>query len=447
MKAAPIIAATFTSAIASFAAVTPEVSGVEMTQSASSRLVTITYALANAPAVVTLDIETNCVVDGATVWASIGGQAVCNAQGAVWRKVTAEDLDGTGRGVITWRPDLSWPDHKISDGGARAVVTAWALDNTPDYMVVNISSGAAPHSQRYYPAVDFLPGGIISNDSYRTSMLVMRKIMAKGVPWTMGSPETEMGRTSYNEYPHVVTLTNNYYIGVFEMTQAQWSSIPTNRRMPSSFTNMVGRSLRPVENVSYNEIRLSGSTSENLDHEWPADPDGSSFLGLLRNQTGLDFDLPSEAQWEFAARAGNGTGMWGDGSAYTSDNDCANLNHIGRNAYNGGKLFDGETYSNPTFGCTTENGTAICGSYAPNAWGIYDMHGNVSEWCLDWYVHNNVSLGGAVCVTKSSDGRARRGGHCVQGAKSCRPAARSYDKADTRYYQIGFRVACRAGLD
>ena len=449
MNTKSIVVAMFVPAIAAFAAVTPEVSGVDMIQSSSSRLVTITYTLANAPAVVTLDIETNCVVDGETVWTSIGGQAVCNAQGAVWRKVVADDLNGEGKAVITWRPDLSWPDHKIAAGGARAVVTAWALDNTPDYMVVDIFEGAAQNSQKYYPAADFLPGGLLSNDSYRTSAIVMRKIMAKGVPWTMGSPETESGRTSYSERPHIVTLTNNYYIGVFEMTQAQWGCLPTNRKSPSCHTNMVGRSLRPVENVCFNEIRLSNTATENLAYEWPADPNTASFLGLLRTRTGLDFDLPSDAQWEFAARAGNGTGKWGDGTAYTSDTNCTNLNHLGRNAYNGGKVFDGENYTNSKYDCTVENGTAICGTYVPNSWGIYDMHGNVAEWCLDWYVHNNVSLGGAVNTTKpaSEAARVRRGAHCHNGASSCRLAARSSDAANTRYYQIGFRVVCRAGLD
>ena len=122
-------------------AAVPEVSGVSMTQD-SSRLVTIAYTLADAPAVITLDVQTNYLDGAGTKWASIGGEVICTAQGDVWKKVAA------GAHTITWRPDLFWPDHKIPDGGARAVVTAWPLDNPPDYMVVDISAAAQPNTQR-----------------------------------------------------------------------------------------------------------------------------------------------------------------------------------------------------------------------------------------------------------------------------------------------------------
>ena len=124
------------------AADTPEVENVVMSQAQFGRTVTVTYKLKNAPAVVTFDVETNTLADASGEWVSIGGEAVCNAKGAVWRKVTEADADSEGKYTITWRPDLSWEGHKVSlaDGGARAVVTAWALDNTPDYMVVDIST-------------------------------------------------------------------------------------------------------------------------------------------------------------------------------------------------------------------------------------------------------------------------------------------------------------------
>ena len=129
---------------------TPEVSNVVMTQSEYGRRVTITYDLNNAAngAVVTLDIETNKTGSATNVdsdWVSIGGAAICNAQGDVWKKVSQ------GNKTITWRPDLSWEGHKVelAGGGARAVVTAWALDNTPDYMVVDISAGAQPNTSGF----------------------------------------------------------------------------------------------------------------------------------------------------------------------------------------------------------------------------------------------------------------------------------------------------------
>ena len=128
------IAALAAATSAALPAAVPEVSGVTMAQ-ASDRLVTITYTLADAPAVITLDVQTNVTGD---VWASIGGEAVWNAMGDVWKKVE------TGSRTITWRPDLSWPDHVIADGGARAVVTAWSLGKVPSTMPMRISAASRP---------------------------------------------------------------------------------------------------------------------------------------------------------------------------------------------------------------------------------------------------------------------------------------------------------------
>ena len=226
----------------------PTVSSVTMTQPESSRRVTISYNI-DAEAVVTIDVQTNATANAEATdpgWTSIGGAAVCNATGDVWKKVSS------GSHTITWRPDLSWPDHKVADGCARAVVTAWALDNTPDYMAVDVSSAAQPDTQSYYPAADFVPGGV-SNGLYKTTMLLMRKIMAKDVKWTMGSTTLEtQERKSPRENTHQVSLTNNYYIGVYEVTWSQWSQIATNSGASAYFTT--DRFMRPVDFVSYNEI-------------------------------------------------------------------------------------------------------------------------------------------------------------------------------------------------
>ena len=115
--------------VATFASAAPEVSNVTMTQDAlNGRLVTITYNLSE-DAVVTLDVLTNATPNAATGWVSIGGEAICNAQGAVWRKVTSADADGNGNYTIKWRPDLSWADElgkgfKVEDGCAKVAVTA-----------------------------------------------------------------------------------------------------------------------------------------------------------------------------------------------------------------------------------------------------------------------------------------------------------------------------------
>ena len=443
-----------------FTSAAPEVSNVTMTQDVSNgRLVIITYNLTE-DAVVTMDVQTNATPNAATGWASIGGEAVCNAQGAVWRKVTSADADGNGKYTITWRPDLSWADElgkgfKVADGCAKVVLTAWALNNTPNYMVVDISSAAQPNTQKYYPSVDFLPGGILGNPDYRTTSIVMRKIMAKDVEWTMGSTSIETSRTSEREATHKVTLTNNYYMGVFEVTQAQWAQVAVNSAQKGFFT--VESSMRPMEQVSYNEIRNTvNSQQANVSYNWPANPNPSSFLGLLRSKTGIDdFDLPSEAQWEFAARAGNGGGYWGNGSAIKNTATDENLNLLGRYQYNGGRIGT-NSGTLPAADCATANGTAIVGSYAPNAWGLYDVHGNVWEWCLDWFADDVTAYGGKVNINPATPAntlagteggtRVTRGGSFANAAGFSRPANR-FDIAPTaRQSYYGFRVLCTAGL-
>ena len=421
-----ILCAAATASAMLMASDTPEVSNVTMTQASFGRQVTITYELNNAPngAVVTLDVETNAA---GNVWASIGGEAVCNAQGDVWKKVSQ------GSRTITWRPDLSWEGHKITlaNGGARAVVTAWSLDNTPAYMVVDISATGGADKQTYYPGADFVPGGV-ANSLYKTTTFLMRKIMAKDVTWTMGSV-AESGRNATRETPHQVTLTNNYYIGVYEVTQTQWQQITGYN--PSYFKTE--QAMRPLEQVDYRDIRQGKGTAEEIASAsggvYPAAPYGESFLGLLRTKTHIDFDLPSEAQWEFAARAGNGEGYWSDGSAIQISNDMdANLGRLGRYKLNGGGTA-------PASDCGVTNGTAIVGSYAPNAWGLYDVHGNVFELCLDFYADNITSLNGAVNTTQS-DYRVIRGGSWSHNAGPCRSAFRT--NFTKRFNTTGFRVAC-----
>ena len=447
LTAAALAAATS----AALPAAVPEISGVTMTQ-ASDRLVTITYTLADAPAVVTVDVQTNVTGD---VWASIGGEAVWNAAGDVWKKVGDGLTEGNSTsGTITWRPDHSWPDHKIADGGARAVVTAWALDNTPDYMAVDITATGGADTQTYYPTADFVPGGV-TNGLYKTTKLLMRKIMAKGVEWTMGSV-AESGRNATRETTHQVKLDANYYIGVYPVTQTQWQQVTGYN--PSNFTT--DRTMRPVEKVSYTDIRQGKGTASTAASAtggvYPAEPYGDSFLGLLRTKTDIDFDLPSEAQWEFAARAGNGEGYWGDGSAMRiSSNKDAGLDLLGRYQYNGGKI-ETNSGTNPAADCEPTNGTAIVGSYAPNAWGLYDMHGNVWEWCLDWFADDITAHGGKVNIDPakpantlsgaSGANRVVRGGSWDTAAGFCRPAFRIYITPTNRINAGGFRVLCSAGL-
>ena len=284
----------------------------------------------------------------------------------------------------------------------------------------------------------------------------MRKIMAQGVEWTMGSADGETLRVAAAEEPHAVTLTNNYYIGVFEVTQAQWKNIATNSSLAANFT--VDGAMRPMEKTSYNEIRnAADSATADPSYDWPADPNPSSFLGLLRSKTGLDFDLPSEAQWEFAARAGNGSGFWNDGSEVQNLYRDTNLDALGRNLHNNptGESSTSAERMDPSL-APENGGTAIVGSYTPSDWGLYDMHGNVWEWCLDYYQNDITDYGGKVNVHATLHGytisgvpasdRTLRGGCYRVTADQCRSAYRTGFGPQNRTDHTGFRVVCTAGL-
>jgi formylglycine-generating enzyme required for sulfatase activity len=156
--------------------------------------------------------------------------------------------------------------------------------------------------------------------------------------------------------------------------------------------------------------------------------DPNSFVGLLRSKTGLSLDLPTEAQWEYACRAGT-TSSYNNGG--NTESDLATL----------GRYWDNR---NDGRGGYSEHTTV--GSYAPNAWGLYDMHGNVWESCLDWYGSlANGTDGTDPLGPVSGWYRVSRGGGWCYGASYCPSSYRDHSpSADNE--NIGFRVACSAGL-
>ena len=247
------------------------------------------------------------------------------------------------------------------------------------YCVVDLSPGksASKYPVTYYS--DMPSGGW--TDDFKTTKLVLRLI--------------ESGSFKMNG-SYDVTLTKAFYCGVFEVTQKQYELVTG-----SNPSNWSGDTL-PVENVSWNMIRGDSST-----HNWPTvkTVDSNSFVGRLQARTGLDFDLPTEVQWEYACRAGTTTTYyWGDSMdgvyAWYSGNSSSRTHSVG--------------------------------TRTPNAWGLYDMSGNVWEWCLDWFEERpsyTVDFKGPESGTK----RIFRGGGCRNSASWVRSIVRSCLEPDRTY--------------
>lgn len=380
----------------------PEIEDLAVTQDKGSRMVTISFTLTEK-AIVTMDILTNGVSIGAANYQSIHDAQMDTMV------FPANKIVAPGSKIWVWRPMVDWPGHVLKNGEFEVTVKAWDFDSPPDYMVLNSSS--VSNKPAFYATAADLPGGIktadpedadavaaLKNDPYRTTKIVMRKIPAAGVKWRMGSPEDEAYRRE-NETPHYVTLTNDYYVAIYPTTFTQMNEFCNGSESPSVY---------PKHNMSYKTLR--GST-----YSWPEDGYlAGGYMATIRKRTGLRLDLLTEAEWEYACRAGT-EGRW--------NHDGTTPDAVAWTGYTGGAK------------------SHAVGLKLPNRWGLYDMHGLVNEWVLDrWsaYPTNAVvaPVGGTNNVNVSD--RVLRGG--PQGIKN---SSGSYSKSP----QFSTRSAFRRSAD
>ena len=322
----------------------------------SNHRVQVDYKLTGAPAVVTVEFQTNTLANGAGEWMRLSGELVQRVKGDVNRLVQPGDKS------FLWDARHDWPSQYIGDGRLRATLTLWAASAPPTYLVCGLTADKAGYV-RYYAAKDYIPGGF-GSDRYKTEFLLMRKIPAAGVVWLMGSRDGESSRTEDEEQRHNVMLTRDYYMAVYETTQGQYKNL--GKGLPGGIPDSDKADDKPVTCLSYVDVR--GSSYESADvhaYCWPQDGHDvgpNSILGLLRQHVGLDdFDLPTEAEWEYACRAGE---------SYM--------------------FYNGTSFEPRKIGWFKDDpsGDAVrsVGQKDANKWDLYDMQGNVSEPCLDHYM-------------------------------------------------------------
>ncbi|MBD2359227.1 SUMF1/EgtB/PvdO family nonheme iron enzyme [Tolypothrix sp. FACHB-123] len=233
--------------------------------------------------------------------------------------------------------------------------------------------------------------------------ITLEMVFIPGGSFKMGSPSNEKGRREDESPQHDVNVPA-FFIGRFEVTQEQYQQVMGKN--PSN----VKREKRPVEQVSWN--------------------DAAEFCKKLSDKTGRKYRLPSEAEWEYACRAGTTTPFY---FGETITTELAN--------YNGNY-----TYASEPKGTYRDQTTEV-GSFPPNDFGLYDMHGNVWEWCLDTRhtSYKGAPTDGSAWIDDNNSDYQMRGGALNTYPQRCRSAYRNYGNRGASFSNVGFRVVCASG--
>ena len=335
----------------------------------------VTYELSGEPGIVTFHLVTNGVpVDCPYV----------HVTGDMNR------LLQPGTHSFRWRNDIDWPGHAIRTNVCRIVVKAWSTNSPPDYMVYNLASPS--EAPRYYAKAGDVPGGV-TNRMYKIDHLVMRRIHAAGQTFVAGLSSTDFAYAAANA-PHEVAFTKDYYIGIYEVTFGQMHAV-----MSSGTTYVTGYT-NNTKNKGYDPAALLAEVGKTTDlhysraagmtsYKWYWFGNGKvyptsgrtcmadKYMQAFRTATKNDsMFLPTRWQWEFACRAGTGTRLY-DGSSETNETVVGTYGwHSGNNAD------DPDFYTDQASGISLPHEVGL---KTPNAWGLYDMLGNVAESCVDFW--------------------------------------------------------------
>ena len=398
-------------------AVDPQIANVALTQDETTRQVTVTYDLLETNAIVTVEFLTNGAPVAAADCTRVSGD------------VNALVTMGTAK-VIRWTPTAFPEGIATAPETVVARVKAWTTVNPPNYMVQDMQQ---PYGRFYYESAEAIPGGVQHRD-YKTTKMVFRRIPAAGVTFKMGSPSSEAGRKTNEDY-HEVTLLYDFWLGIYPVTQGQymrilekssWCQTNFGTVCPGSFSNDVDAALYPMDHLSSRMLRNNYGSINSYDSR-PLEQGvlfhfsymcGTYEGSLTAANNTHKADLPSEAEWEYACRAGSGDARNAEGDvddiAWHSGNAEGTLHPVGMKK--------------------------------PNAWGLYDMLGGVWEVCRDGYA---ASLGTAAVENPFSGNgwggyNVKRGGSIWEDATYSRSAVRSL--INTRDYPVkgyqgdGFRV-------
>ncbi|MBW4500491.1 MAG: formylglycine-generating enzyme family protein [Scytonema hyalinum WJT4-NPBG1] len=251
----------------------------------------------------------------------------------------------------------------------------------------------------------------------------LEMVLIPGGSFLMGSPEDEIGHDESESPQHLITI-KPFCMGKYPVTQAQWKAVASfpqvNSELDADPSEFKGEN-RPVEEVSWH--------------------DAVEFCDRLSSHTKRPYRLPSEAEWEYACRAGTTTPFhFGE----TITTDLANYRGTDNEEYK----WSG-SYGQGPKGIYREETTPVGSFGVANAFGLYDMHGNVWEWCADHWHENyeGAPTDGSAWLDdndNNNDNRMLRGGSWDSLPEDCRSAYRAYDVAGGRNLNFGFRVVCAA---